>query len=301
MAFEAVNVKTAIVINKIYTIHYFEYMSDFSFAGEAHDFWEFLCVDKGEVNAVAGSHSYALKKDDIIFHKPNEFHSVQSNGLIAPNLVVISFECNSPAMEFFKEKILTIGESERNLLAQIIMESRNNFSTALDDPYFTKMERQESPPFGAEQLIKLHLEQLLIQLIRRYTSMNSEKQAPKILKAKNDYHLYEHILFYLEQHLHTQLTIEQICKDNLIGRSQLQKLFREYSDCGVIDYYIRMKISLAKQLIRNNQLNFTQIADTLGYTSIHYFSRQFKRCTGLTPSEYSSSIMKLSEPPVIKP
>lgn len=301
MAFEAVNLKTAIVINKIYTIHYFEYMSDFSFAGESHDFWEFLCVDKGEVNAVADSHSYSLKKDDIIFHKPNEFHSVQSNGLIAPNLVVISFECNSPAMEFFKEKILTIGESERSLLAQIIMESRNIFSTALDDPYFTKMERRESSPFGAEQLVKIHLEQMLIQMIRRYNSMNSEKQAPKILKAKNDYYLYEHILFYLEQHLHAQLTIEQICKDNLIGRSQLQKLFREYNNCGVIDYFIRMKISLAKQLIRNNQLNFTQIADTLGYTSIHYFSRQFKQCTGLTPSEYSSSIMKLSEPPVIKP
>lgn len=300
MGFVPFTVKPAIIINKIYTIHYFEYMSDFSFAGETHDFWEFLCVDKGEVNVVAGSRSFSLKKDDIIFHKPNEFHSVQSNGLIAPNLVVISFECNSTAMNFFKEKILTIGESERNLLAQIIMETRSSFSTALDDPYFTKMDRNAEVPFGSEQLIKIHLEQILIQLFRRYTAMHNEKQAPKILKAKNDDHLYEHIHFYLEQHLYTQLTIEQICKDNLIGRSQLQRLFREHSNCGVMDYFISMKITLAKQLIRNNQLNFTQIADTLGYTSVHYFSRQFKKETGLTPSEYSSSIMKLSEPPIIK-
>ncbi|MDD2971621.1 MAG: AraC family transcriptional regulator [Lachnospiraceae bacterium] len=300
MGFEFITLKPSIIINKICTIHYFEYMSDFSFAGEAHNFWEFLCVDKGEVNVVAGSRSYSLKKDDIIFHKPNEFHSVQSNGLIAPNLVVITFECNSPAMSFFQEKILTIGESERNLLAQIIMESRNVFTSPLDDPYLTRMERTEDSPFGCEQMIKLHLEQLLIQMVRRYTALHIETQGPKVLKERSDNDLYTRIQHYLELHLYNHLTIEQICKDNLVGRSQLQKLFREHNSCGVIDYFTKMKITLAKQLIRNKQLNFTQISDTLGYTSIHYFSRQFKKITGMTPSEYSSSIKKLSEPPIVK-
>ena len=36
-------------IQKLYTIHYFEYTSTYQFSGESHDFWEFLCVDKGEV------------------------------------------------------------------------------------------------------------------------------------------------------------------------------------------------------------------------------------------------------------
>ena len=43
--------------------------------------------------------------------------------------------------------------------------------------------------------------------------------------------------------------------------------------------------------------NFTQIADRLGFSSIHYFSRQFKRITGMTPSEYASSIKALSDQP----
>ena len=43
-------------------------------------------------------------------------------------------------------------------------------------------------------------------------------------------------------------------------------------------------------MIRNEQLNFTQISEKLGYTSIHYFSRQFKKLTNMTPSEYASSI-----------
>ena len=56
-----------------------------------------------------------------------------------------------------------------------------------------------------------------------------------------------------------------------------------------------MKINAAKQLIRTNKMNFTQISEQLGYTSIHYFSRQFKKVTGMTPSEYASSIKAMAD------
>lgn len=298
--FEFVTLQPSLTVNRLCTVHYFEYMSDFSFPGESHNFWEFLCVDKGVVDVIAGNRTLSLKKDEIIFHKPNEFHSVRSNGQVAPNLVVISFECLSPAMAFFKDRILTIGESERNLLAQIIMEAREYFSSPLDDPYLTKMDTAENPSFGCAQMIQLHLEQFLIQLFRRYSSNGPNHKSSQPLKQKSDVDLYGRIITYLEMHVCTQLTIEQICKDNLVGRSQLQKLFREKKGCGIIDYFTRMKIDMAKQLIRNQKLNFTQIADTLGYTSVHYFSRQFKKMTGMTPSEYSSSIKKLSEEPLYR-
>lgn len=101
MSYESVTLVQEITVDKIYSIHYFEYMSDFSFAGETHNFWEFLCVDKGEVEVTAGQVNHVLKKGEIIFHKPNEFHSLRANGRIAPNLVVISFACDSPAMGIF--------------------------------------------------------------------------------------------------------------------------------------------------------------------------------------------------------
>lgn len=58
-----------------------------------------------------------------------------------------------------------------------------------------------------------------------------------------------------------------------------------------------MKIDFAKQLIRENDMNFTQISDFLGYSSIHYFSRQFKKLSGMTPTEYATSIKAISELP----
>lgn len=300
MSYKSVSLQDVISIHEIYSIHYFEYMCDFSFPGESHDFWEFLCVDKGEVNVLAGEKFHALKKGDIIFHKPNEFHDVNSNGLIAPNLVVMSFSCDSPVMSFFEEKVLQIIEPERLLLAQIIQEAKYVFEGRMDDPYQEELLRSEKPRFAGEQLIRLYLEQLLIQLIRRYMARPDQPINPAIVKSikqKADGELFTQIQEYMELHICESLTIEQLCRSNSVGRSQLQKLFRTRSGYGAIEYFSRMKVDLAKQMIRENHYNFTQIADALGFSSIHYFSRQFKRITGMTPSEYASSIKALSDQP----
>lgn len=299
MSYESITLKKELIIDKVISIHYFEYMSDFSFSGESHDFWEFLCVDKGIVNVVAGERTLTLKKDQIIFHKPNEFHNVCANGVVAPNLVVVGFECHSPAIRFFKDKILEIGPSERGLLGSMIKEASLSFSCRLDDPYCEKLIRREKRdvPFASEQLIQLYLQQFLIRLIRANNDINSDDPFPRSFRQKSEDELFRQILVYMEEHIDSHLTIQQICRDNLVGRSILQKLFREQAGCGIIDYFAIMKINASKQLIRTRQMNFSQIADRLGYNSIHYFSRQFKKITGMTPSEYAASIKSIAEPP----
>lgn len=298
MGFKSLELRQEISIHKIVTIHYFEYMSDYSFPGERHNFWEFLCVDKGEVHVTAEDRTFLLTKGQIIFHKPNEFHTVKANGKTAPNLVVVAFECDSPCMKYFKNLITIIGEGERSILARIIYEARHCIKTPLNNPATTEMERSYSTLFASEQMIGILLEGLLISLLRRQqlpTQSISPLPAVKSVSKKKDALLYSHITRYLEEHIREKLTIEKICRENLIGRSQLQKLFRDHNQCGVIDYFSHLKIDLAKQLIRENHHNFTQISDFLGYTSIHYFSRQFKKITGMTPSEYASSIKVLSD------
>lgn len=132
-------------------------------------------------------------------------------------------------------------------------------------------------------------------MIRRHTLPQVSMPVNRLPVPKNGSDIYNKIIFYLEEHIREFVTIEDICHDNLIGRSQLQKLFREQHQCGIIEFFTEMKVEFAKQLIRENQLNFTQISDFLGYSSIHYFSRQFKKVTGMTPSEYSTSIKARSE------
>lgn len=299
MAYKSVVLEDSVTINRIISVHYFQYMSDFSFPGESHDFWELVCVDRGEIDALAGDRRLTLKKGNILFHKPNEFHNVLTNGKVSPSLVVIGFECHSPAIKSFEDQLMSVQDTEKELLAQIIVEARNTFSGRLDDPYQEELIFNSEPlTFGSAQLISHYLEQLMIHLYRRYFSYSLPVRSSRFLaEASSGNDTYNRIVRYMEEHLGERMTIDRICRDNLVGRSQLQKLFRDTKGCGVIEFFSMMKIDTAKQMIRDNQLNFTQIADRLGYSSIHYFSRQFKQITTMTPSEYATSIRLLSEKP----
>ena len=299
MAYKSVVLEDSITINRVISVHYFQYMSDFSFPGESHDFWELVCVDRGEIDALAGERRLTLKKGNILFHKPNEFHNVLTNGKVSPSLVVIGFVFHSPAIKAFADQLMSVQDTEKELLAQIIVEARNTFRGRLDDPYQEELIFNSEPlTFGSAQLISHYLEQLIIHLYRRYFSYSLPVRSSRFLaEASSGNDTYNRIVRYMEEHLGERMTIDRICRDNLVGRSQLQKLFRDTKGCGVIEFFSMMKIDTAKQMIRDNQLNFTQIADRLGYSSIHYFSRQFKQITTMTPSEYATSIRLLSEKP----
>lgn len=284
-----------VAITSIVTIHYFEYSSDFSFPGEAHDFWEFLCVDKGEVEVFADKSRHTLSRSDIIFHKPNEFHGLCANHKSAPNLVVVSFHCDSPAMDFFRDRILSINDYERQILAQIILEAKNSFEEDLGDPYQTKMQIRNDAPIGFSQMIRIHLSLLLLSLLRRYSRRSEALMKTDTVRHGISDAAYRRVIECMDSHLSGRLTLTQLAKETLTGRSQLQKLIRARHNCGVIDLFLKKKTDAAKQMIRENRLNFTEISQALGYSSIHYFSRQFKKMTGMTPSEYSSSIKGLAE------
>lgn len=282
------NIELVINIDKIVTIHYFEFACDYIFRGEKHDFWEFLYVDKGEVEVMADTKGYRLTQGDIIFHKPNEFHSEWANGKVAPNLMVMSFECTDPAMEFFSDKIMRIDSYERNLIAEILKEAQESYSNALGG--HTKLLKKKDPLFGSEQLIKIYLETLLISLVRKDSFVHASGRLNKSTLEKMEKDLVDNIIGYMHQSINSDLTFENICNHFLLGSTYLKTLFKNRTKTGVMTYFKNLKISEAKKLIREQKYNFTQIADMLGYNSVHTFSRSFKDATNMSPSEYANSV-----------
>jgi AraC-like DNA-binding protein len=291
MEYVKTTLRDELTVKKIITVHYFEYARNYVFEGESHDFWEFLVVDKGEVEVMAGTNGYRLKQGEIIFHKPKEFHNVWANGVVAPNLVVVAFECNSPAMRYFENKILAIGDAEKNLLAQMIREARSAFSSRLDDPSLKKLERNPDSPVGCEQFIRIYLEQMLLGMIRKGGSIKPNSKLSSSVKERSDGDMAKRIIEYLQDHLFETISFNEVCRFSSLSGTNLKVLFREKTGMSVMEYFKKLKIDEAKKMIREGEHNFTQIAQLLGYSSIHYFSRHFKKATGMTPSQYASSVM----------
>ena len=290
MCYVPTHLRQDITVDYLVTVHYFEYAKNYVFEGEKHDFWELLYVDKGEVEVMADSTGYRLRQGEMIFHKPNDFHNVFANGVVAPNLVVISFGSRSAAMSYFEGKIMRAGEDERELLARIVNEARDAFCCALDDPGTLQMERASSCAFGCEQMIGILLEQMLIRLVRRGAEPAQEVKVSSSVKKRSDHDLVQRVIGYMEENVYGNLSFAQVCRFSAQSATNLKTIFKAVTGMGVMEYYRSIKIETAKRMLREGNGNITQVADRLGYASVHYFSRYFKQATGMSPSEYTLSI-----------
>ncbi len=68
--------------------------------------------------------------------------------------------------------------------------------------------------------------------------------------------------------------------------SALSKLFSEYTSMTLERYYIEQRVERVKELLTYNELNITEIALSMNYSSVAYLSAQFKSVTGMTPSQF---------------
>jgi AraC-like DNA-binding protein len=79
---------------------------------------------------------------------------------------------------------------------------------------------------------------------------------------------------------------ELISKHVYQDYSYLSNLFSEVEGITIEQYILRQKIEKVKELLIYNERTLSQIADQLGYSSTAHLSNQFKKVTGLTPSEF---------------
>ena len=286
---QSITFKKDLHISDLCSVHYFEFSRNYVFPGEKHDFWELVYVDKGELLATAESEEFPIGSGEMLFHAPNEWHNLRANGVTAANVMILSFRCRSKAMEAFVGRRLRPDSRQRELLRDILKESRQAFCTRLDDPYDNTLQRAKDAPLGSEQLIGIYLTQLLISMLRQLEHPSG------VDKKSGSVPMLDAMIAYMEQNLSRKLSLEQLAAEFHVSTSYIKRLFSQYKQTGAMGYFTMLKIEQAKQLLRESDRNISQIAELLGYDNIYYFCNQFKKHTGMSPLEYRRSVNAMGE------
>lgn len=267
-----------IAVESVSTVRYFICRDFSAFSQSAPDTWMLVYVDSGDLFVTTQYCRYYLSQNELLLLPPAEipvFSALQS----PPALLICIFSASSPPLYALSDQNLYAAKADRILLAQLLAASAPLSSGS------PVMERTASNIM--EGLFSRLLNRPNRRLLPVSASSASMPPAPQVLCDQ-----YFQILHYLKSHLNVQLSIEKICRDNLIGRSSLERLFHGKGWNGVMDCFFRIKISAAKRLIASKSLTFTQISAMLGYSSIQYFSRQFKKITKMTPTEYAAFLQE---------
>jgi AraC-like DNA-binding protein len=271
------------------TVNRFDLPKDFISKGEAHDFWELVYADKESLICTADSRVITLGEGEILFHKPGEFHSLAANRKTAPSVFIISFVCRSAAMKFFENKKLAKNKKFSKYIYSIFAESKRTFDIPFSDPSLKKMPFSKNPSLGGAQIIKNYLEIFLINLLRFYTETESGNEVflpDNELSSKP----VQDVIKILKSGIYKSFSISDICSRVSCGRAYLFRVFKLQTGKTIMDYYLSLKIDKAKELLQRDELTIKQIAAKLAFNEPNYFTKTFKRATGITPSEYKKRV-----------
>lgn len=97
------------------------------------------------------------------------------------------------------------------------------------------------------------------------------------------------IIEFLKYNTGRKIVFDDVVNYVHASRTTVKNAFSKAKGMGVMKHYNILKIERAKQYINEGNYNMSQIASLLGYDSIHYFSKQFKTITKMTPTEYAKN------------
>ena len=117
-------------------------------------------------------------------------------------------------------------------------------------------------------------------------SFKEAKQLFSIQSEGHKHHIVANVKKYIKEHIEEKLTLNKVAKEFNISSNYLSILFSKHSDIGFSDYVNQKKVEAAKKMMADGNYKIYEISDKLGFESAFYFSRVFKKVTGMSPRDY---------------
>lgn len=284
--------KKVIHIKNLISFHYFEYVKDFHGIGEQHDFWELVYVDYGRIRVVSDADEHIVCAGEAFLHQPFEYHNVLATGDFA-SVLIISFDCYDTLLSCLKKQVLRFYGTEMQIIGELFKEGEKLFAPPLDLFDQRKLVLNDHAPLGSEQFVTSYLAMLLILLVRNH-QMSAGDDGRMNERIGKEQGLVNLVCNKLSEYVYDKLSFTKLSKECGFSKSYISKVFKNTMGMGVISYYNQIKTKEAKRLISEDKYTFTEIADMLNFSSVHYFSKCFKQMTGMTPSGYHKSVKNKS-------
>ena len=129
-----------------------------------------------------------------------------------------------------------------------------------------------------EDMISLYMHHIFIT-INRYIKERRETKNDTI----ND---IERAAHYFKDNYNKQISIEQYAAEHLMSVNWFIHSFKSVMKMSPMQYIISLRIAMAKGYLENSAKNIAEISNEVGYENALYFSRLFRKYTGMTPTEY---------------
>ena len=98
--------------------------------------------------------------------------------------------------------------------------------------------------------------------------------------------------YHIASHLNGDISLVALSEIVHFNPSYLSRLFKQITGISISDYILTERVDKSKKLLQSSSLKVYEIAQTVGFESVTYFTRVFKSVMNMTPQKYRDMVLK---------
>lgn len=256
-----------------------------------HDFHELVLIGKGTAQHFIDGQSFNVKEGDVFLIQPNQSHFFRNR--VQMQHINIAFDMDQLGQfhhPMQSSLLQSPGFHALFLLDPNLRANSNNISQLQLSPpqlstareiFHKIIHEQEHPCHTTNFAIFLLFQQLILLLTKAYEKLETPRGTSLLDLAE--------VISYIEQHYSQNIHLDDLCKKACMSRSTFMRKFKKATGSSPVDYLNRTRIHAAQGLLKNPNLSIADISFRVGFDDSNYFSRIFRRLTGVSAREYRAT------------
>ena len=250
------------------------------FPGEFHPFWEMVYAVDGTFRVAGNEKVYTMRKGDVIFHKPMEFHRLWSAEGQDIHAYIIGFCATGSLLQQLEGGAFVLNEEQQSQMEELMEYVSGEFSPKGID-YLARVEQEREEKAVQIQGYAERLTLFLLSLARGTVQLTVKEHSDS-----EDSRIFRDTVQLLTQRINGWIDTDDIARQLHCSQTRIKRVFAKYSDIGIHKYLLKLKTAEAIKLLRGGA-PCIEVSRYLGFSNQNYFSTVFKRETGYPPSHYS--------------
>lgn len=250
-----------------------------------HDSCELYFLLEGERYYFIDRETYLVKKGMVVLINRQQIHKTSMAGKSYHDriLLQISQEEFRPFLEQAGLVSLSRMFEENYGVTELLEETWEDVRRLL----YEIRDELEKRQGKYEGMVRLKLAEIFVLIYRCRKNRVYNKEGGEISPVQTAKHQKVHeVADYLLHHCDTDESLEELAERFFISKSYLSRIFREVTGFSINEYRNITRIRKAKELLAGSEYSVTEISEVLGFESVTYFERVFKKLTDKTPLKY---------------